>query len=76
MDPSPTHPQPSHPSAPPASRTDATPSDAYRAGLERAMSLVWHEKQKHSVITPAYFALAKVWDELYHEAHPKTDGAH
>lgn len=39
----------------------------YRAGLERAMAAVWKEKQKHSVITPVYFALAKVWDELRRE---------
>ncbi len=47
----------------------------YRAGLELAMAVVWKEKQKHSVITPAYFALAKVWDELKREAEPaKHDG--
>lgn len=39
----------------------------YRAGLEKAMAAVWTEKQKHSVITPAYFALAKVWEELRRE---------
>lgn len=43
--------------------------EAYQNGLERAMTLVWAEKQKHSVITPVYFALSKLWDELYREAH-------
>lgn len=39
----------------------------YRAGLERAMDALRKEKQKHSVITPAYFALAKVCEELTEE---------
>lgn len=42
-------------------------SPEYRAGLERAMDALRKEKQKHSVITPAYFALAKVCDELREE---------
>lgn len=52
--------------------TRATPlTPEYRAGLERAMTLIWTEKQRHSVISPEYFALAKLWDELYHESNPK-----
>ena len=39
----------------------------YRAGLEKALAVLGAEKQKHSVITPAYFVLAKVWDELRRE---------
>lgn len=70
MNPPAPEPQPSSPPAVPP--PDPRP-DAYRAGLERAMALVWMEKQKHSVITPAYFALAKLWDELFHEANPKKD---
>lgn len=76
MNPSPTNPEPSQPSAPSVPLPAATVAEAYRAGLERAMSLIWAEKQRYSVITPAYFALAKLWDELYHEANPNKDGAH
>lgn len=39
----------------------------YRAGLERALDAVRKEKQKHSIIAPAYFALVKVYDELREE---------
>ncbi|MBI5247033.1 MAG: hypothetical protein HY923_07605 [Elusimicrobia bacterium] len=42
-------------------------STEYRAGLERAMDALKKEKQKHSVIAPAYFALVKVYDELREE---------
>lgn len=45
----------------------------YRAGLEKAMAAVWTEKQKHSVITPAYFALAKVWEELRREMSSREE---
>ncbi|MBI3564962.1 MAG: hypothetical protein HY079_07190 [Elusimicrobia bacterium] len=51
-------------------RTPAHSPD-YRAGLERAMSMIWTEKQRHSVISPEYFALAKLWDAMYREANPK-----
>ena len=64
------------PSPPPAAPPQPFQAEGYRAGLERAMSLVWTEKQKLSVVTPAYFALTKLWDELYLEANPKKDGAH
>jgi hypothetical protein len=56
-------------------RTGATPgiqngtgSTTYREGLEKAMTVVWREKNKHSVISETYFALKKVWDELYAES--------
>lgn len=42
-------------------------STDYRAGLERALDALKKEKQKHSVIAPAYFALVKVYDELREE---------
>jgi len=69
------NPEPSKAVAPlSAAVPEARDAAAYRAGLERAMTLIWHEKQKHSVITPAYFALAKIWDELFHEANPDAAG--
>lgn len=39
----------------------------YRAGLEKALDALQKEKLKHSVIAPAYFALAKVCDALREE---------
>ena len=45
----------------------------YRAGLERALAAVWKEKQKHSVISPEYFALAKVWIELDEAMRPREE---
>jgi hypothetical protein len=53
---------------------DETAARGYRAGLEKAMALVWQEKSRHSVVTEAYFALKKVWDELYLES-TRTDEA-
>jgi hypothetical protein len=41
---------------------------SYRAGVEKAMSVVWKEKNKHSVISETYFTLKKVWEELSLEA--------
>jgi hypothetical protein len=74
----PANPEPSKTpaSADAAAAPPPAPSDEYRAGLEHAMTVVWREKQKLSVITPAYFALAKVWDELYHDAHPSPSDKH
>ena len=47
---------------------EGTKAATYREGLERAMTLIWAEKNKHSVISETYFTLKKVWEELYHEA--------
>jgi hypothetical protein len=66
--------EPSKAAAPLPGVPEERDAASYRAGLEHAMTVIWHEKQKHSVITPAYFALAKVWDELYHAANPNAAG--
>ena len=50
---------------------DLRSTEAYRAGLERAMTLIWEEKQKLSVVTVGYYVLKNVWEALYHEANPK-----
>jgi hypothetical protein len=52
---------------------DGTKTLAYRGGLEKAMAVVWAEKNKHSVISEAYFALKNVWDELYRESTQNSD---
>lgn len=64
------NPEPARSAASTASAAAAPAGAAsYRAGLERAMTLVWAEKTRHSVVTPAYFALKTVWEQLYHEAN-------
>jgi hypothetical protein len=50
------------------STPDGGAERTYRGGIEKAMSIVWREKSRHSVVSEAYFALKKVWDELYVEA--------
>lgn len=69
-------PTPNSEPTPAALNANAAPADyrgteAYRAGLERAMTLVWEEKQKLSVMTAEYYYLKKAWEALYHEANPK-----
>jgi len=75
MNQSASNPEPSQAVSSSAPVSGARDEASYRAGLERAMTLIWAEKQKLSVITPAYFALAKVWDELYREANPNGGSA-
>lgn len=35
--------------------------------LDRAMTVVWEERLKHSVLSEAFYALTKVWERLLEE---------
>ena len=48
----------------------------YDGGLTRAMSLVWEERGKYSVLSETFFALTRVWEQLCSERDRRRSQAH
>jgi hypothetical protein len=40
---------------------------SYEDGLTNAMTTVWEERQKHSVLSEEFFVLTKVWESLFEQ---------
>ena len=43
--------------------------DAYNEGLAKAMTAVWDERGKYSVLSPEFFVLTKIWETLFAETN-------